>query len=115
MIFRRKKLGSNFRYETIDSRGLQKRKKESDISIIDIRETDEYVNGHIPGAISHPLSNLKNSIEELDKKEEYYLVCRTGRRVQMSTKIFAESGFEHIIKVIPGMSEWHGDIESGNS
>ncbi|MTI48524.1 MAG: rhodanese-like domain-containing protein [Firmicutes bacterium] len=115
MVVSQKNSGIESNYVTIDNEELKKRAGENNISIIDIRETDEYVNGHIPGAISHPLSNLKNSIEELDKKEEYYLVCRTGRRVQMSTKIFAESGFEHIIKVIPGMSEWHGDIESGNS
>ena len=33
------------------------------IVLIDVRETDEYLSGHVPGAISVPLSTVQNNVE----------------------------------------------------
>lgn len=101
-------------YKTINNEELQQRMESESINIIDIRESDEYLVGHIPGALSMPLSGLEDTINDLNLDNEYHLVCRTGRRVEVSIRIFAKNGFRRIVKVIPGMSEWDGIIEKGN-
>lgn len=101
-------------YKTINNEELQQKMKSESINIIDIRESEEYFGGHIPGALSMPLSGLEDTINDLDSHNEYHLVWRTGRRVEVSTKIFEKNGFRRIVKVIPGMSEWDGIIEKGN-
>lgn len=100
-------------YDAINNEDLQEKMKRGKINIIDIREPDEYREGHIPNAILMPLSSLENLIEGLDKEKEYHILCRTGRRVETSTKIFKDYGFKKIIKVKPGMSTWNGTIEKG--
>lgn len=58
--------------------------QEIDISqvetLIDVREQDEYTDGHIPGAISIPLSGLEESFNEIPTTGVVYVVCRSGAR-----------------------------------
>ncbi|MDC3417165.1 sulfurtransferase TusA family protein [Aquibacillus salsiterrae] len=81
------------------------------ITVLDVREPAEYSFGHIPGAKSIPLGELENRINELDKDNEIYVVCRTGNRSDLASKQLAENGFENVKNVVQGMVEWSGPIE----
>ncbi|NOU93605.1 hypothetical protein GC093_10280 [Paenibacillus sp. LMG 31456] len=81
------------------------------VHILDVREPAEYAFGHIPGAISIPLGELEEKIAQLNRSNEYYVVCRTGNRSDMACQMLTEQGFTSIINVAPGMSEWAHDIE----
>ncbi|WP_445385031.1 ThiF family adenylyltransferase [Robiginitalea sp. IMCC44478] len=48
--------------------------------LIDVREPWEYEAGHHPDAISIPLGKLKESLPDLDKTEQVYLICQSGKR-----------------------------------
>ena len=48
------------------------------LKLIDVREVEEVEAGHIPGIINIPLGVLELRIPELDKKEKYIVVCRSG-------------------------------------
>jgi rhodanese-related sulfurtransferase len=48
--------------------------------IVDVRETDEYAEGHIPNSINLPLSSIGKNIETLKKYQKIYLICETGGR-----------------------------------
>jgi rhodanese-related sulfurtransferase len=64
------------------------------VSIIDVREHDEYVSGHIPGAIHIPLSTIPVRQNEIDKSKTHYLICEVGGRSGQATNFLAEQGFD---------------------
>ncbi len=80
-----------------------------DIVVLDVRESAEYAFNHIPNAVSIPLGELEDRLEELNKKDEIYVVCRTGSRSDLAAQKLAEEGFEHVVNVVPGMSKWNGE------
>src|SRR5690606_22815973 len=78
--------------------------------ILDVREEAEYAFGHIEGAKSIPLGELESRLEELNKEQEIYVVCRTGKRSDMAAQILAKNGFTKVYNVLPGMAEWNGKL-----
>jgi len=48
--------------------------------LIDVREIDEYVSGHVPGAINIPLSELVGRETECGLGETVYVICQSGGR-----------------------------------
>ena len=64
------------------------------VSVIDVRELDEYVSGHIPGAIHIPLSTIPVRQNEIDKSKTQYLICEAGGRSAQAGKFLEELGFE---------------------
>lgn len=78
--------------------------------ILDVREQAEYAFGHIDGAKSIPMGELEDCIEELDKHQEIYVICRTGKRSDLAARKLSEKGFEKVFNVLPGMTSWNGDL-----
>ncbi|HWO96695.1 MAG TPA: sulfurtransferase TusA family protein [Bacillus sp. (in: firmicutes)] len=85
------------------------------IVVIDVREAAEYAFNHIPNAISLPLGELENKLNKLNKDDEIYVVCRTGNRSDLAAQKLTENGFTNVINVIPGMSQWNGEIKGINN
>jgi rhodanese-related sulfurtransferase/TusA-related sulfurtransferase len=84
------------------------------IVVLDVRETAEYAFNHIPNAISIPLGELENRLDELSKEEDIFVVCRTGNRSDLAAQKLAEKGFTKVINVVPGMSQWSGKTTTLN-
>ena len=78
------------------------------IVVIDVREASEFAFNHIPNTISIPLGELEERINELNKQDEIYVVCRTGNRSDLASQKLTEKGFTNVINVVPGMSQWTG-------
>lgn len=85
--------------------------KNENIIIVDVREEAEYAFHHIPNAISIPMGELEDRIEELNQNDEIYVICRTGNRSDLVAQKLTDEGFANVINVVPGMSEWS---EEGN-
>lgn len=79
--------------------------------ILDVREAAEYAFGHIPGAKSIPMGELSARMNELDKAQPTYVICRTGTRSDMAAQQLAEAGFTNIYNVLPGMSGYAGELQ----
>ena len=79
--------------------------------MLDVREAAEYAFGHVPGAKSIPMGELEARLGELDQEQEIYVICRTGTRSDMAAKVLADKGFKKVYNVLPGMSEWNGELE----
>lgn len=85
-------------------------RKKPNTKILDVREEDEYANGHIPGATSMPLSSFSEHLEDLDKDKNYHVICFSGSRSGMACQLLASSGYQ-ATNIIGGMSAWRGDVE----
>lgn len=78
--------------------------------LLDVREEIEFIIGHISSAVNIPLGDVKDQIDNLDKEQTYYMICRTGNRSDFACQMLAEKGFSNVYNVLPGMSEWDGEI-----
>ncbi|MEI8321523.1 MAG: rhodanese-like domain-containing protein [Actinomycetes bacterium] len=79
------------------------------IVLIDVRETDEYISGHVPGAISIPLSTVQNNVEPFLAQKPTYVICLGGGRSYRACE-FAEQSGAVCINVAGGTGAW---IQSG--
>lgn len=84
--------------------------REEKIVIVDVREPAEYAFGHIPGAKSIPLGQLEERMDELQKNDAIYVICRTGNRSDFAAQKLSENGFKHVVNIVPGMTAWTGPI-----
>ncbi|MGG3307574.1 sulfurtransferase TusA family protein [Paenibacillus sp. FSL K6-1330] len=84
------------------------------IVVLDVREAAEFAFEHIPNAVSMPLGELDKRMDELNKQDEIYVICRTGTRSDMAAQKLAANGFTGIVNVVPGMSGWGGQTKSLN-
>lgn len=55
---------------------LRRRLREEDVTVVDVRPADEYAAGHIPGAVSLPVPELRRRLGELPRDREVIAYCR---------------------------------------
>jgi len=93
----------------ISNEELEKKLETNEnIIVLDVRETAEYAFNHIPNAINIPLGELEDRLNELNKENEIFVVCRTASRSDLAAQKLSEKGFTNVINVVPGMSQWSG-------
>ena len=80
--------------------------------ILDVRTQEEYDQGHIPGAILIPDTEIKAKAEEaLTDKDQLILVyCRSGRRSKIAAEALADLGYTNI-KEFGGIIDWPYEVE----
>ena len=76
--------------------------------ILDVRETDEWQEGHVPGALHVPRGNLESRIEALlpDHSTEIAVICAGGSRSAFVTQTLGELGYTNVVNVAGGFSDW---------
>jgi rhodanese-related sulfurtransferase len=62
--------------EPVTFKELRRLMRDGDVTVVDVRPTDEYEAGHIPGALSVPVPALKRRLRELPKGREVIAYCR---------------------------------------
>jgi rhodanese-related sulfurtransferase/DNA-binding transcriptional ArsR family regulator len=72
----REHFGDRAEAEAVPMAELLKRARSKQVVILDTRPAREYVAGHIPGAISVPVDELKQRLQMLTKGKEYVAYCR---------------------------------------
>lgn len=79
----------------------------SDAYLLDVRETDEWVAGHAPGAVHIPLGELQSRVGEVPADRDVYVVCRSGGRSGQATAFLSAEGWS-ATNVEGGMERWAG-------
>ena len=81
--------------------------------IIDVREGEEYANGHIPGAINIPRGLLEFEIWKhvgypgtTDTAKKIYLYCQDGRRAILCANALKDLGFSNVRAIVTDLDEW---------
>ena len=74
-------------------------------TVLDVRETDEYVGGHVPGAVSVPMGQLPRRARDLDRSAPVLVICASGNRSAAMTDYLTAAGFD-AASVAGGTSAW---------
>ena len=79
-----------------------------DAVLLDVREPDEFKEGHIPGAVNLPMSKL-NTID-IPEDKALYVYCLSGATRSRAVRVLKERGYENV-KSIGGISSYKGQLE----
>jgi sulfur-carrier protein adenylyltransferase/sulfurtransferase len=76
--------------------------------ILDVREQDEWDEGHIPGALHIPRGNLESRIESAapDRSRRVVVYCAVGNRSAFAAKTLEELGYEEVASLTGGFTDW---------
>ena len=76
--------------------------------VIDIREREEWIQGHVPDAWHLSRSFLELQIEQVepDREAEVVLYCAGGVRSLLAARNLQEMGYEHVYSMIGGFNGW---------
>lgn len=76
--------------------------------VIDVREPDEYVTGHLPESRNIPLARLQERAGELDKLKDspLLIICLSGARSSQACGQLAKLGFTKVNNLEGGINAW---------
>ncbi|WIG42690.1 rhodanese-like domain-containing protein [Bacillus toyonensis] len=83
--------------------------RNEEIHVIDVREVEEVREGKIPGVLHIRLGLLEFRMHELDKNNEYIIVCLSGGRSARAVQFLEGYGFQ-VINMVGGMLAWEGKV-----
>jgi rhodanese-related sulfurtransferase len=97
--------------EPVDRKALLARVRKGLVTVLDVRPTEEYRSGHIAGAISLPLHELKDRLAELPRDQDIVAYCRGPYCVlaAQAVELLREHGFR-VARLEDGVADWraHG-------
>lgn len=78
------------------------------ITLLDVRESDSYRSGHIPGAISLPRGQLELRVDALlpDPTARIVVYCQFGKVSTLATATLRDMGFTRAIAMAQGIEDW---------
>jgi rhodanese-related sulfurtransferase/predicted transcriptional regulator len=93
--------------EAVDDEELLRRVRAGDVTLIDVRPREEYLAGHLPGAVSLPLAGLKKAARGLPKRRDVVAYCRGPYCVMAldAVDLLRRKGFR-AHRLEHGVNEW---------
>ncbi len=81
--------------------------------IIDLRTEDNYLKGHIPGAINIPINEITDKVEFLNEYKDKHVIlyCGIGSQSKSACKVLALNGFDKLYNLANGMKTYTYDLE----
>ena len=73
--------------------------------LVDVREPDEFDEGHVPGAVHVPLASVPDNIERFRGEGPTLVICRSGGRSLRACEFLSERGVE-VVNVAGGTLAW---------
>jgi hydroxyacylglutathione hydrolase len=105
------------RIELIDPEELAARTEGPEPPLIlDVRNSAEYTDEHIPGSLHIPYGDLGARLDELPRDRQIATICRGGKRSGLAASILQREGFEDVVHVGQGVGTWRDGghpVESG--
>ncbi|HEV7348417.1 MBL fold metallo-hydrolase [Telluribacter sp.] len=88
--------------EQVSAEELAAQRKESDLTVVDVRKTDEYEAEHVEGARSLPLDFINEQMAEYPKDKTMYLHCAGGYRSMIAASILKARGYDNVVDIAGG-------------
>lgn len=79
--------------------------------VVDVRESDEYEDGHVPSAVHVPLALVPDRLDAFADDTTTYVICRSGGRSRRAAEFAAAHG-KAVVNVAGGTDAW---IASGRT
>jgi sulfur-carrier protein adenylyltransferase/sulfurtransferase len=92
----------------VDATGARARIEAGDVLLVDVREQDEWDEGHLPGAVHIPRGYLESRIERAapDPTRPIILYCAVGNRSAFGARTLDELGYEDVASLSGGFTDW---------
>src|SRR4029077_2598461 len=74
--------------------------------LVDVREPEEYVHGHVAGAITIPQADLASRLDELPRDRPLIVICQLGMRSLRAAQFLKQAGFDDVVTAAGGTSAW---------
>lgn len=86
----------------------QVKQNAEDFHILDVRSSEEYAEGHVPGAMHIPHDSIQTKLSSLpqDKDAPLLIYCRTGRKAGLATTELKQMGYSKIFHMQGNMPGW---------
>jgi hydroxyacylglutathione hydrolase len=102
---------AGYRVHSLDQvtvENLYNRLAAEEIQVLDVREEDEWQDGHIEGAVNSTYKRLEESLSSLglDPNRKTAVVCAGGFRSSTASSILLRAGFTKLLNVTGGMGAW---------
>jgi rhodanese-related sulfurtransferase len=79
---------------------------------VDVRETTEYAEGHIPGAINIPIRELAKNLDKIRTDEPVVLSCASGLRCTLAMPALHLLGYTNVRTFPPSFNGWKAANEA---
>ncbi|MDV6378162.1 FAD-dependent oxidoreductase [Sporosarcina sp. GW1-11] len=91
---------------------------EQNAYIVDVREENEFENGHLLNAVNIPLSQLRERMEEVPSDVPVYVHCRSSQRSYNAVMALQNSGFSNVVNISGSflgicLYEYYNDVVTG--
>lgn len=97
--------------EPLSCQGLLRKLKEKNVYVLDVRSSEEYEAGHIAGARSIPLAQLRKRLKEIPRKQEIVAYCRGPYCVLADEAVsFLVSRGYPAVRLKEGFPEWKSEM-----
>ncbi len=88
-------------------------KPPDELTLLDVRQPNEYEAGHIPGAKLIPLPDIISRFGEIDSKKATVVYCAVGGRSRIAAQMIAAQGFSDVYNLSGGFKAWKGEAAFG--
>ncbi len=88
----------------VDVDALERR--DPDAMVLDVREPEEYAQGHVPGAVNLPQADLASRLDSVPRDHLLYTICYSGRRSLNAARFLKQTGYTDVLSVRGGTEAW---------
>src|SRR5688572_15478759 len=90
---------------------VQSRIQNNGVTLLDVREKDEWDEGHLPGATFLPRGFLEVRVEKAvpEKGQPVVVYCAGGTRSAYAAKTLQDLGYKDVVSMTGGYGEWKND------
>ncbi|NQU60935.1 MAG: rhodanese-like domain-containing protein [Rhodospirillales bacterium] len=92
--------------ELVDVQALSKMLENREVLLIDVRETEEYEEEHVPGAVLYPMSYLDGDFLPQITECKIVVMCRSGQRSAVGAKQLMNEGLSGVMDLAGGILAW---------
>lgn len=84
-----------------------------DVTIVDVRTSEEFFAYHIPQAILCPIDVLPHRRDEFTADAELIMICEHGIRSEMAARFLVSNGYSNVATMDGGMAAYEGEVVHG--
>ena len=92
-------------FKNVSAADVNTMMNEADVQVIDVRESYEWANGHIPVATLVSLQTIPANLDKMDKSKKIVVVCASGGRSVSASNYLAAQGYD-VYNLVGGMMSW---------